>query len=79
VADVEGNPTLGLILCSDKNDSVVRFVLGKDEEKICARRCKLHLPTAEELRAELERGMASLMEAPASQGSCGESDQGSCP
>jgi len=62
VADVGDNPTLGLILCTDKNDAVVRFVLGEDDTKIFASRYKLHLPTEEELRAELEREMASLAE-----------------
>jgi len=64
VAEAGDNPTLGLILCTDKNDAVVRFVLGKDDPKIFASRYKLHLPTEEELRAELEREMASLAEAP---------------
>ncbi len=27
------NPTLGLILCTDKNDAVVRYTLGPDQEK----------------------------------------------
>lgn len=60
VADPGDNPTLGLILCTDKNDAVVRFVLGKEDQQIFARRYKLHLPTPEELRAELEREMALL-------------------
>jgi hypothetical protein len=50
------NPTLGLILCTDKNDAVVRYTLGPDQQKkIFASRYKLYLPTEEELRAELRR------------------------
>ena len=36
VAKIGDNPTLGLILCTDKNDTVARFVLGKDDQQIFA-------------------------------------------
>jgi len=50
------NPTLGLILCSDKNDAVVRYTLGEQQERnIFASRYQLHLPTVEELQQELQR------------------------
>jgi len=48
-------PTLGLILCTDKNDAVVRYTLGPDQKKIFASRYKLHLPTEAELRVEIRR------------------------
>jgi predicted nuclease of restriction endonuclease-like (RecB) superfamily len=55
------NPTLGLILCTDKNDAVVRYTLGADQQKaIFASRYKLHLPTEAELRAELRREIKAL-------------------
>lgn len=55
------NPTLGLILCTDKNDAVVRYTLGPDQEKkIFASRYKLYLPTEAELRAELRRELRQL-------------------
>ena len=60
VAETGDNPTLGLILCTDKNDTVVRFVLGQDDQQIFASRYKLHLPSEEELRNELDRELASL-------------------
>ncbi len=51
-------PTLGLILCTDKNDAVVRYMLGKKESKtIFARRYKLFLPTEAELAREIRREM----------------------
>jgi predicted nuclease of restriction endonuclease-like (RecB) superfamily len=54
-------PTLGLILCTDKNDTVVKYTLGPDQQKaIFASRYKLHLPTEAELRAELRREIKSL-------------------
>ncbi len=45
----EDNPTIGLILCTDKDDAVVEYVLDKDNEHIVANRYKLELPTKEEL------------------------------
>lgn len=55
------NPTLGLILCTDKNDAVVRYTLGPEQqEKIYASRYKLYLPTEAELKAELRREVRQL-------------------
>ncbi len=46
--------TPGLILCTDKNDTVVKYTLGADQKKqIFASRHQLHLPTEAELRAAL--------------------------
>lgn len=50
------SPTLGLILCSDKNDAVVRYMLGQKENKtIFASRYKLYLPSETELANEIKR------------------------
>ncbi|MFH1726455.1 MAG: PDDEXK nuclease domain-containing protein [Elusimicrobiota bacterium] len=55
------NPTLGLILCADKNNAVVRYTLGPDQQRtIFASRYKLHLPSEAELRAELRREVKAL-------------------
>jgi predicted nuclease of restriction endonuclease-like (RecB) superfamily len=55
------NPTLGLILCTDKNDAVVRYLLGPDQsKKIFTSRYKLHLPTEAELTTELKRELKEL-------------------
>lgn len=54
-------PTLGLILCTDKNDAVVKYTLSSEQEKkIFASRYKLHLPTEAELKAELTREVKAL-------------------
>lgn len=54
-------PTLGLILCTDKNDAVVKYLLGQDQsKKIFASRYKLHLPTEAELASELKREVKEL-------------------
>ena len=49
------NPSIGLILCSDKNETMVRYTLLEDSKQIFASKYKLYLPTEEELKAELER------------------------
>lgn len=58
------NPTLGLILCAEKNDTVVRYTLGKDQKKqIFASRYQMYLPTEAQLRAEIRREVR-LLQAP---------------
>jgi predicted nuclease of restriction endonuclease-like (RecB) superfamily len=47
----EDNPTIGLILCTDKNDAVVEYVLDKGKQRIFASRYKLELPSKEKLRS----------------------------
>jgi hypothetical protein len=49
-----------LILCTDKNDAVVRYVLDRDAEKIFASRYRVALPSEAELAAELRREVAAL-------------------
>jgi predicted nuclease of restriction endonuclease-like (RecB) superfamily len=57
----DDNPTLGLILCTDKNDAVVRYTLGPNQQnKIFASRYKLHLPTEAELQEEIRRELSQL-------------------
>jgi predicted nuclease of restriction endonuclease-like (RecB) superfamily len=54
-------PTLGLILCTDKNEAVVRYLLGPDQsKKIFTSRYQLHLPSETELAAELKRELKDL-------------------
>lgn len=54
------NPTIGLVLCTDKNDAVVRYVLGEGAQQIFASRYQLQLPSEEALRAELRRELEGL-------------------
>ena len=56
------NPTLGLILCPDKNDAVVKYTLGEQQERnIFTSRYQLYLPTVEELENELRRELRVLV------------------
>ncbi len=54
------NPTLGLILCTDKNDTAVKYTLAADQQNIFASRYQLHLPTEADLLAEIHRELAEL-------------------
>jgi predicted nuclease of restriction endonuclease-like (RecB) superfamily len=49
------NPPIGIILCTDKTEAIVRFTLPEDNKQIFASRYKLYLPTEEELATEVQR------------------------
>ncbi len=51
----DDNPTIGLILCSDKDDAIAHYSVLKENQKLFASRYKLVLPDEEELRQEIER------------------------
>ena len=55
VKQSDDTPAVGLILCEDKKEAVVRYTLSKDNKQIFASRYKLYLPTEDELRRELRR------------------------
>lgn len=59
-ADEGDNPSIGLILCTEKNDAVVRYVLGDKSRQIFASRYQLHLPTEAQLQHELRRELARI-------------------
>lgn len=54
------NPTIGLILCTEKNDTVVKYMLGEKENQIFAKKYQFHLPTEEELAKELKKEMETI-------------------
>jgi YhcG PDDEXK nuclease domain len=49
------NPTLGLILCSEKNEAIAKYSVLAESEQIFASKYRLVLPTEEELAAGLRR------------------------
>ena len=56
VCSPEDNPTVGIILCAEKNDTVIEYTLGnRNDISVFAPKYKLMLPTEEELRREIER------------------------
>jgi predicted nuclease of restriction endonuclease-like (RecB) superfamily len=58
----DDNPTVGIILCTHKDASVVRYSVLHENEHLFASKYKLVLPSEEELRAELDRERISLEE-----------------
>jgi predicted nuclease of restriction endonuclease-like (RecB) superfamily len=58
--DSDDNPTIGLILCSEKSEAVAKYSVLTDSKQLFASKYLHYLPTEEELRTELERERASL-------------------
>lgn len=54
------NPTIGLILCTEKNDAMVKYMLGDKEKQIFAKKYQFHLPTEAELEMELKREIKTI-------------------
>jgi hypothetical protein len=57
----EDNPTVGIILCASKDETVVRYSMLHGNEKLFATKYKLVLPSEAELRAELAREQRMLL------------------
>lgn len=51
----DDNPTIGLLLCSEKSQAVVKYSVLTDSKQLFASKYLPFLPTEEELRRELER------------------------
>ena len=51
----DDNPTIGLILCAEKNEAVAKYSVLNDRKQIFASKYMLYLPTEKELALELER------------------------
>ena len=51
----DDNPTIGLILCTEKNETVARYSVLNDRKQIFASKYMLCLPTEEQLRLEVEK------------------------
>ena len=51
----DDNPTLGIILCADKDETLVRYSVLRESQQLFASKYRLVLPSEEELQAELER------------------------
>lgn len=49
------NPTIGIILCENKDETIVKYSVLKENKKLFASKYKLYLPSEEELKQELEK------------------------
>lgn len=60
----DDNPTIGIILCRDKDETVVKYSVLKGSDQLFASKYRLVLPTEEELKAELDREIQLIEERP---------------
>jgi probable cytoplasmic protein len=49
------NPPIGIVLCADKSDSIVKYTLSKNETQVFASKYKAYLPSEEELLSEIKK------------------------
>lgn len=52
---IDDNPTIGIILCSDKKDTIVKYSVLNDNKNLFTSKYQLYLPTEEELAREIEK------------------------
>ncbi len=57
------NPPIGIVLGSERDETVIQYTLNEHERNLFAVKYHLHLPTVEELQRELQRERAALEEA----------------
>ena len=55
------NPTIGLILCAEKDETIVKYSVLNDSSQLFASKYQLYLPSIEELTRELERERDQLL------------------
>jgi len=54
------NPTIGILLCADKNNTLVKYSLPEDNKTIMASKYQLYLPSEKQLLNELKRELKNL-------------------
>jgi len=58
----DDNPTIGLILCAEKDETIVKYSILKESQHIFASKYRFVLPTEDELVAEIEKNARYLRE-----------------
>jgi predicted nuclease of restriction endonuclease-like (RecB) superfamily len=56
----DDNPTIGIVLCTEKNDTMVKYALGEQVKNIFATKYQFHLPTEAQLTHELKRELKAI-------------------
>lgn len=54
------NPTIGILLCADKNDAVVKITLPENNTSILASKYQLYLPSEKQLIEEVQKEIDKL-------------------
>jgi YhcG PDDEXK nuclease domain len=55
IKGADDNPTVGIILCTEKDQTVVKYSVLNESSQLFASKYRLYLPSEEELRVEVER------------------------
>lgn len=58
--DGSDNPTIGIILCTDKDETVVKYSHINDRDNLFVSKYQLYLPSEEELKREIERDVLEI-------------------
>ncbi|WP_404376328.1 YhcG family protein [Vreelandella aquamarina] len=58
----DDNPTIGLVLCSEKSEAVVKYSVLAEQKQLFAAKYLPYLPSEDELKRELERERAQAVE-----------------
>lgn len=58
----DDNPTIGLILCSEKNETIAKYSVLNENEQLFASKYLTYLPSEEELQKELKRERSLIEE-----------------
>ncbi|MEH6640167.1 PDDEXK nuclease domain-containing protein [Vreelandella glaciei] len=58
----DDNPTIGLVLCSEKSEAVVKYSVLAEKKQLFAAKYLPYLPSEDELKRELERERAQAVE-----------------
>jgi len=61
VREANDNPTIGLILCAYKDETIVHYSVLNENQQLFASEYRLYLPTEAELKAELSRERTLLL------------------
>lgn len=57
----DDNPTIGLVMCSEKSEAVVKYSVLADNQQLFAAKYMPYLPTEDELKRELEAERARVI------------------
>ena len=55
IKNEDDNPTIGIILCSEKNETIVKYSILEESKQIFASKYMLYMPTEEELKREINK------------------------
>ena len=56
----DDNPTIGLILCTEKDETIVKYSVLAENEQLFASKYRLHLPAEAELKQLIENDRQKL-------------------